>query len=226
MEIANMKLRCSLCKYYRVMAYADGHYSIGCMKASADGKWPVDIVTLDSCPRDNVKRRFTPVDESQLLIALGKIYALVSAHDACIPLYKTLESVGQSVKKRKTWIGKAIIELGILKVISTAIPGKGGRKYTYRWNLKEFGPPSLAMVQQINDKIAELSDKNTIDRKNRIASESHQDSHKMLIDDGPTSCDVCWMRDIEGCRQRLLEIGIDCKKYNVNSIRHEDATMG
>ena len=226
MKASDMKLRCSVCKYYRLIGYADGHYSIGCMKASADGKSPVDIVNLDVCPRDNGKRRFAPVDENQLLIALGNIYAEVSAHAAYIPLYARIAAAGRDVKRRKILIGKAIIELGILKVISTTIPGKRGVRFTYRWNLKDFGPPSLPMVRQINDKMAELSNNNAMERKNRIASASRPNSHKMLIDDGPTSCDLCWMRDLDDCRRRLLEIGIDCKRYNVNSIRHEEAPMG
>lgn len=226
MKTAEMKLRCSVCKYYRLIGYADGHYSIGCMKASADGKSPVDIVGLESCPRDHVKRHFVPVDERQLLSALGSIYAETSAHEAYIPLYSKLGDAGQSVKNRKTLVGKAIMELGILKVISTTIPGKRGLRFTYRWNLKEFGPPSLDMVRHLNDKMAELSDYRTNDRKNREALACHPDSHRMLIDDGPTSCDLCWMRDLHDCRKRLLEIGIDCKRFNVNSIRHEEASMG
>lgn len=226
MKTADMKLRCSVCKYYRLKSYADGHHSIGCMKASKDGIYPVDIVALDRCPRDHVKRHFVPVDEMQLLSALGGIYAETSANEAYIPLYALLAEAGLSVKNRKSLVGKAIMELGILKVISTTIPGKRGLRFTYRWNMKEFGPPSLDMVKQLNDKMAELSDYKTNDRKIREALACHRDSHRMLIDEGPTSCDLCWMRDLHDCRKRLLEIGIDCKRFNVNSIRHEEASMG
>lgn len=226
MKTADMKLRCSVCKYYRLIGYADGHHSIGCMKASEDGIYPVDIVALDRCPRDHVKRHFVPVDEKQLLSALGSIYAEVSVHDAYISLYAKLGEAGRSVKNRKVLVGKAIMELGILKVISTTIPGKRGLRFTYRWNIKDFGPPSLSMVKQINDKMAELSDYNTNNRKKRAASVCQPDSHRMLIDDGPTSCNLCWMRDLHDCRKRLLEIGIDCKRFNVNSIRHEEASVG
>lgn len=226
MKTADMKLRCSVCKYYRLIGYSDGHYSIGCMKASVDGEHPVDIIGLERCPRDHVKRHFVPVDEQQLLSALGCIYAETSAHEAYIPLYSVLGAAGQEVKNRKTLVGKAIMELGILKVISTTIPGKRGMRFTYRWDLKEVGPPSLDMVKRINDKMAELSDYRTNHRKNREAATCQAGNHRMLIADGPTSCELCWMRDLHDCRKRLLEIGIDCKRYNINSIRHEEASVG
>ena len=221
-----MKLRCSVCKYYRLKSYADGHHSIGCMKASKDGIYPVDIVALDACPRQHVKKVFKPVNESQLLSALGSIYADTSASAAYIPLYARLGGGGASVRKRKTLVGKAIIELGILKIVSTVIPGKRGVRFTYRWNLKEFGPPSLDMVAMINNKIAELTEVNTKEKRNRDAVVNIPESHRLLIDKGPTSCEFCWARDLEDCRLRLLSIGLDCKRVNVNSIRHEDTSMG
>ena len=38
---------------------------------------------------------------------------------------------------------------------------------------------------------------------------------------GVTSCAKCKIKDVQDCRERLLALGLDCKKINVNALPDE-----
>lgn len=221
MKSSEMKLRCSVCAYYRLITYADGHHAIGCLKASEDGRYPVDIIRLDSCPRTHAVRRYKPVDQGELFKVLGELYTKTAAAPAHIPLYSMLDKAGESVRKRKNIIGKTLVKIGLLQVVDERVPGKRGICYVYKWNLKQFGPPSLDMADMINEKISEYVGDASDERMNRAAVLNTAKTHHIAIDEGVTRCDLCWMRDTNDCRHRLLAVGIDCKKFNVNTMRYE-----
>ena len=221
MKSSEMKLRCSACQFYKLITYADGHHAIGCLKASPDGIHAVNIAHMDSCPRSHAKRRYKPVDRSDLFKVLGQIYTKTAATPAHIPLYSMLEKAGGDVAKRRNMIGKTLLKIGLLKIVSDRVPGKRGICRLYQWNLKDFGPVSLALVDMINERMSEYVGDASDERMNRAASLTRLHTHHIAIDEGVTRCELCWMRDTSDCRHRLLAVGIDCKKFNVNTMRYE-----
>lgn len=221
-----MKLRCSVCGHYRVIRYADGHLSIGCMKASSDGLWPVDIISLDKCPRTHSKRRDHSVDSSELLSVLGKIYAQVSVTPDYISLHALLKSSGPTVKKKAQHIAKALVNLDILKVVSRSDKGRKGMRCKYIWNMQAAGPPSLAMVDRINASVQQSVEDATAKEYDKKALAGIKPTKEMLVDVGATSCEGCWMKDVADCRKRINAMGLDCKSVNINSIRYAEASVG
>lgn len=226
MKTSEMKVRCSICKYYRTIRYADDHLSIGCMKASPNGIWPVDIISLDRCPRSHKKRRDHSVDSSELLSVLGKIYAQVSVTPDYISLHTLLKSAGPTVKKKAQHIAKALVNLDILKVVSRSEKGRKGMRCKYIWNIKAAGPPSLAMVDRINASVQQSVEDTTSKEYDKKALADVKPTKELLVDAGATSCEVCWMKNVADCRKRINAMGLDCKSININSIRYAEASVG
>ena len=218
-------LTCPWCKHYRVIVYANGSSAMGCLKASENG-YPVDIKHLDHCPRTHPKRRNIEIERSELLSVLGKIYAECAPHPAHIALYEYLDKAGPTVKKYKTSIGRAIKAMGVMKVVSHGVEGKRGNKYIYRWNLKGFGPPSLELVDKIIMKVSETYEDEKVERLAKSSVKETPKSSVLQIDAGITSCDVCWLKDFPDCREKLMAMGLDCKKVNINTIRYGKSGMG
>lgn len=227
MKLSDMKSRCQICKYYRTIGYADGHASIGCMKASSDGIYPVDIVNMDECPRDHKKKRAVGVDPMEMLNALGVIFTMCCPNPGYIPLNELLKNAGVTVRKKYYHVAKALVELNILAVISRTAKGSRGIRVTYKWNLIEAGPPSLAMVDRINEHLAGLVAQSKVRANNANAARNPIKVRMLQVDEGKSICETCWMRDTPDCRSRLSAMGIDCKTVNVNSLRYEeDTTVG
>lgn len=226
MKTSEMKVRCSICKYNRTIRYADGHLSIGCMKASPNGLWPVDIISLDRCPRSHRKRRDNSVDGSELLAILGKIYAQVSVTPDYIPLHTVLKTSGPSVRKKAQHIARALVELEILKVVSRSEKGRKGMRCKYIWNMKAAGPPSLDMVDRINASVQQSVEDATAKEYDKKAMADIKPTKELLVDAGATSCEGCWMREVVNCREKIMAMGLDCKSININSIRYAEATVG
>ena len=220
-----LKLICSWCKHYRVIVYANGSSAMGCLKASENG-YPVDIKHLDHCPRTHPKRRNIEIERSELLSVLGKIYAECAPHPAHIALYDYLSNAGTTVKKYKTSISQAITSMGIMKVASRGVEGKRGNTRIYRWNLKTFGPPSLELVDKIIMKVCETYEDEKVERLVKSSVKETPKSSTLQIDAGITSCDVCWLKDFPDCREKLMAMGLDCKKMNINTIRYGKSSVG
>lgn len=222
---AKLKLLCSQCKHYRTIVYADGTCAMGCLKASKNDS-PVDIIHLDSCPRTQRKRRSLQLEPSELLSVLGKIYANCAPHPVHLSLYQYLSEGGHTVNRYKASIGHTIISMGILKVVSRGVDGKRGNTCVYKWNIKDYGPPSLDLVSKIIKNMSETIEDDKLERLAKYMSKETPQSRTLEIDEGVTSCDVCWLKDFTGCREKLMAMGLDCKKMNINTIRYGKASVG
>lgn len=222
---AKLKLLCSHCKHYRTIVYADGSCSMGCLKGS-DTEYPVDIRRLESCPRTQRKRRSVELDPSELLAVLGKLYAECSVHPVQISLYQYLADGGSTVKRYKSQVGQAITSMGIMKVISRGVDGKRGNTCFYKWNIDTYGPPSLDLVDKIIKTMAETIEENKLNRLAQTVSKEAPKSRTLEVDEGVTSCDVCWLKDFKDCREKLMVMGLDCKKMNINTIRYGKSSVG
>lgn len=217
-----MRVKCWLCEHCRTVNYADGSSSIGCLVPSKDG-YPVDIRFMEACPRGH-SRRCQDINRQDLMQVIGRIYVLTSASPGELSLYKMVEEM-PSLRGKKTLIGRAIIELGILQRLSNRVPGHRGVYCLYRWNAGS--PPSLEMCDRIIFKTEELTFAMVQSRKERVKDGTVRPrpvkiSKKMI---GITPCAKCRLNKVENCRERLLALGYDCKKVNVNMLPDE-VTMG
>lgn len=220
MTNAEIKSRCHICDYRMTIAYADGHLSLGCLKASPDGIRPVAVKSLERCPRSHRKRRDNTVDATELLNVLGKIYAEVSVTPGYISLNTVLKSAGPSVKKKAQHISSILVDMGILLVVSRSEKGRKGMRCKYIWNLKSVGPPSLEMVEKINEEIQLSVEKATEKEYERKAASEIKPAKNLLVDTGATRCEHCWLRDLSNCREKIGAMGLDCKNVNINTIRY------
>lgn len=222
MRTKDMRAKCWLCEHCRAVNYADGSSSIGCMVPSKDG-YPIDIRFMEACPRGH-SRRCQDINRQNLMQIIGRIYVLTSASPGELSLYKMVEEM-PSLRGKKTLIGRAIIELGILQRLSNRVPGHRGVYCLYRWNAG--GPPSLEMCDRIIFKTEELTFAMVQSRKERVKDGTVRPrpvkiSKKMI---GITPCAKCRLNKVKNCRERLLDLGYDCKKVNVNMLPDE-VTMG
>ena len=222
---AKQKLLCSKCKHYRTIVYADGGCAMGCLKAS-DNDYPVDIRHLDACPRIQRKRRSIELVPAELLSVLGKLYAECAPHPVHLSLYQYLSEGGPTVRRYKASIGHSLIAMGIMKVVSRGVNGKRGNTCIYAWNMKEFGPPSLELVDKIVMRMAETIEEDKLDRLAKAVAKDSPQSRTLEIDEGVTSCETCWLKEFPDCHQKLMAMGLDCKKMNINTIRYGKASVG
>lgn len=217
-----MRAKCCLCEHCRTVNYAGGSSSIGCMAPSEDG-YPVDIRFMEACPRGH-SRRCQDINRQDLMQIIGRIYVLTSASPGKLSLYKMVEEIS-SLRGKKTLIGRAIIELGVLQRLSNRVPGHRGVYCLYRWNAG--GPPSLEMCDKIIFKTEELTFAMVQSRKERVKDGTVRPRpvkiSKKMIDITP--CAKCRLNKVKNCRERLLALGYDCKKVNVN-VLPDEVTMG
>ena len=139
-----------------------------------------------------------------------------------IPLHDMLKKAGKTVKAKHNLIAKALKELDILLVISRTAKGQRGVKVTYVWNVKNIGPPSLDLVDKINEHLPRLLANEKIKELKNRSERNPINARRLLVDEGTTSCLSCWMSETPDCRKRLLVMGLDCKVINVNSLRYEE----
>lgn len=222
MRIIDMRAKCWLCEHHRTVNYADGSSSIGCMVPSEDG-YPVDIRWMEACPRGH-SRPCRDISRQDLMQVVGKMYAETSASPGELSLYKMIEDC-PALRGKKTLIGKAIMDLGILQRLSNKVPGHRGVYCLYKWGAA--GPPSLEMCDRIIHKTEELSFDMVQIRQARIKNGTARPrpvkvSKKMI---GITPCTKCRINTVDNCRERLLALGYDCKKININMLPDE-VTMG
>ena len=220
-----LKLLCGHCKHYRTIVYADGSAAMGCLKAS-ENDYPVDIRNLDACPRTQRNRRSIELEPSELLAVLGKLYAECAPHPVHLSLYQYLSEGGRTVKRYKASIGHALIAMGIVKVVSRGVDGKRGNTCVYKWNIEGFGPPSLELVDKIVKRMSETIEEDKLKRLARSMPTNAPRLRTLEIDEGVTSCDTCWLKEFHDCHEKLLAMGIDCKKMNINTIRYGKSSVG
>ena len=220
-----LKLLCSQCKHYRTIVYADGGCAMGCLKAS-NNDYPVDIRRIDACPRTQRNRRKIELQPLELLAVLGKLYAECAPHPVHLSLYQYLSEGGPTVRRYTASTGHAIIAMGIMKVVSRGVDGKRGNTCIYKWNIEGFGPPSLDLVDKIVKTMSETIEEDKLERLAKSVAKGSPQSRTLEIDEGVTSCETCWLREFPDCHEKLMAMGLDCKKMNINTIRYGKASVG
>lgn len=224
MKNIDVRGKCWLCSCYSMISYADGSSAAGCTKASEDGR-PVDVRHLERCPRGHFHSRCKELDKQALLSVLGDLYTLIAVHPAYLALYSKI-SGAPSLAGKKTLIALAIQQLGIIERVDSRMEGQSGRRCTYRWNRKA-GPPSLEMVERIAFKVTELTFDMVDKRRDALDSKTWKPRKPKISKKlaGVTSCSTCRLKDIKDCRAKLIALGYDCKKINVNAL-DDEVTVG
>lgn len=218
MRPIDMRRRCYKCGSYMSIQYADGSRGMGCV-ASSDNGYPVDIRSMEACPNEHRRDRCREIDSNEMLSFLGKVYAKSSARPEFFSLASMLNEAGESVRKKRTFVSAAILELGILEVVATS-----GRRHQYRWNLKKWGPPSMTMVEMINEK-THLIAFGMVDKRRARFTDMH-DLAPFTVDRGATHCYACRLKGVANCRDVMAQIGIDCKMFDINTIRIDETRVG
>lgn len=221
MKASVMRYRCTMCDHYRLINCADGSSEIGCMKDSPDG-YPVAIRVMDVCPRGHSRKRCQSIDKEALLKVLGHIYAETAVSPKFLSLYRVIAESDRSLAGKKTMIALAIQRLGILKRVDSRVSGKSGRACTYAW-CETAGPPSYDMVDRIIFETVNISFDMVDKRRKALAEKSWKPRIPKIPDKlkGITPCSKCRLKDVNDCRDKLLALGYDCKKVNVNALSDE-----
>lgn len=177
---------------------------------------------MAACPLGHGTRNEPILLANELLQPLGKIYALTAPSAAHISLYKLLAEYGKSIDKYRVEISLALQQMGILNVVAKSVAGQRGRRCVYRWDMKKHGPPSLEMAEKIILQINQivLADKLA---KRRVVSaiDADLETYNIQVKEGITKCESCWLKGLNNCRSQLMSFGIDCKKMNINTMKHE-----
>ena len=92
------------------------------------------------------------IDRAEVLNLLGKIYAHTATGYARISLRRLITS-NQEVRTRYAELVTALIETKLL----TAEGRTSGIRY--KWNMKEYGPPSLILADMIIGKMRRIRNK-------------------------------------------------------------------
>lgn len=86
-----------------------------------------------------------PINKMEMLTFLGEIYARTAVGFEKVGLRKFIETCGKpTVKAKRNTIIKALTETRVL-----LSEGKQGRRRAYKWNLKDYGAPSLTIAQML-----------------------------------------------------------------------------
>lgn len=85
------------------------------------------------------------IDRREMLMILGKIYALTGGRYGRIGLCWFIQKEGgETIRRRYTFLSRAMLRIGMV------IPDEGkGVAVRYKWNLAKFGPPSLALAERM-----------------------------------------------------------------------------
>ena len=220
----NIEMRgiCYRCKHYRPITYSDGSGSCGCVKDSPTG-YPVDIRNMECCPVRKDGYGFRKLVLSEIMAVLNQLYIMCASAPSEFSLVNVVEMIaGPSIKGRRTFISHALRDLEVLKIVE-----RNGRKYSYRWNMKKWGPPSLDVAQQVAAQVYVLTHRLVEDQRERRARQAEQAKGRPAkVMKEPTKCDTCKLRGQKGCREMLLKMGIDCKVYDVNTLKIVDDEAG
>lgn len=89
-------------------------------------------------------REKKPIDKMEMMHMLGIIYAQTAVGYGKVGLQTLMEKYAKpSVKTKNRIITKAILESGLL------FREGYGHTQAYKWNLKEYGPPSLLIAEML-----------------------------------------------------------------------------
>lgn len=85
------------------------------------------------------------IDRREMLMILGKIYAITAGRYGRIGLCRFIQKEGgETIRGRYTFLPRAMLRIGMV------IPDEGkGVAVRYKWNLAKFGPPSLALAERM-----------------------------------------------------------------------------
>ena len=222
MKVIEMAKICHNCQFYRSVSYASGESSIGCLKAAGlDGR-PKDIRNVAACPLGHGARKEPIMLANELLQPLGKIYAMTAPAAAHISLYKLLSEYGKSIDKYRVEVSLALQQMVILNLVAKSVPGQRGRRCVYRWDMKKHGPPSLELADKIIMQVEQivLAEKLAKRRMVSVLDEGVA-TYNIEVKEGVTKCETCWLKELNNCRAQLMSFGIDCKKMNINTMKHE-----
>lgn len=100
------------------------------------------------------------IDRREMLMILGKIYAITVGRHGRIGLCRFIQKEGgETIRRRYTFLARAMLRIGMV------IPDEGkGKAVRYKWNLAKFGPPSLALAERM---IFETEDQARISARDR-----------------------------------------------------------
>ena len=188
-----------------MISYPNGDTAIGCAAAGIDYP-PTNVEVLPRCPKGRDTKAY--VDRMALLKVLGRIFAETCVSPAKISLVKMFE-VGHSSIRGRHRFPKLLVEEKIVKIVKVS-----GVHRWYKWNTSA---PSLEMVDKLCYKISETSD--VVDESSPVTL--------FQIREGMTDCSTCRCRKLPVCQDIMLALGIDCKKYNINTLEvRDEITMG
>lgn len=188
-----------------MISYPNGGTAIGCAAAGIDYP-PTNVEALPRCPKGRDTKAY--VDRMALLKVLGRIFAETCVSPAKISLVKMFE-VGHSSIRGRHRFPKLLVEEKIVKIVKTS-----GVHRWYKWNTSA---PSLEMVDKLCYKISETSD--IVDESSPVTL--------FQIREEMTDCSTCRCRKLPVCQDIMLALGIDCKKYNINTLEvRDEITMG
>lgn len=91
------------------------------------------------------------IDRREMLMILGKIYAITGGRYGRIGLCRYIRKEGgPSITGKYTFMARAMLRIRLI----THVDGKGVATL-YRWNLKEYGPPSIPLADMLIAETAE-----------------------------------------------------------------------
>lgn len=205
MNVEDARKICYKCSCYRMIGYPNGDTAIGCAAAGIDYP-PTNVEVLPRCPKGRDTRTY--VDRMELLRVLGKIFAETCVSASKISLAKMFESGHPSIRGRHRF-PKLLVEEKIVKIVKVS-----GVHRWYKWNASA---PSLDLVDQLCYKVADVNDE--VDEASPVTF--------FQVREGMTDCSTCRCRKLPVCQDIMLALGIDCKKYNINTLEEcDEIAMG
>lgn len=91
-----------------------------------------------------------PIDRMEMLHILGLIYGKTGGRFEKVGLRRLIDEQGKpTIRPKVNFIIKALIRTEMLLV-----QGEKGRGRAYKWNLKKYGPVTLAMADKVIEETA------------------------------------------------------------------------
>ena len=86
-----------------------------------------------------------PIDKMEMLSLLGLLYAHTAMGYGKVGLRSLIETYGKpTVRPKRNFIIKALVRTKVL-----LYEGKQGRARVYKWNLKDYGAPSITIAEML-----------------------------------------------------------------------------
>ncbi len=108
------------------------------------------------------------IDRKEVLTLLGRMYALTATGKGRIGLCRYIKKEGgPTIVGKYTFMARAMLRIRLM----THVDGKGVATL-YRWNLKEYGPPSIPLADML---IAETAEQIRISAKERYYAKKERE---------------------------------------------------